>query len=110
MAIYHPPTPAIFVGGAQPYSPRKWVTEGATVNEPPYRYGGPYTLILEMAAIAQPDPWVYAFMGRGQPFEPSKLPIVVVDVPVNDPPFTGYGRTLLEQYEATSLNQPDPWT
>jgi len=110
VAIYHPPVPPVFVGGAQPYAPRLLVVtaKAVAVNDPPFTYGGPRWAQLEISNIAQPDPWVYAFFGGWQPFQPRRLPADITASTTNDPPFTYAGPTVLKM-ELAWASQPDPW-
>jgi len=112
LAIYHPPIPPVFTGGAQPYAGRKGLREEffQPVDNPPFSQGGPYVEILEFASISQPNPWVYAFMGRQQPFERRKLPVAISAVPEDNPPFTQLGRSTQILSEIAYLSYPDPWT
>lgn len=111
MAIYHPPTPAVFLGGRQPYEPRPRLREeeGQPINNPPFMYGGPYAEVYETASIAQPNPWTYTFMGGWQPFMSGRLSLEITAVPEDDPPFSQLERT--QEYTAliASMAQPDPW-
>lgn len=114
MAIYHPPIPPVFtgLGSLQPYGGRRGFRdeEPQQVNNPPFTYGGPNTVQYEVQGLAQPNPWTYAFFGNLQPFQRRLLPIVVVDVAVNDPPFTHPERTVQGATPAILAAQPNPWT
>lgn len=110
MAIFFPPVPPVQTGGAQPYGQKKLAPDimAVPVNEPPYTIGGPFALKAEIATIAQPNPWVYTFLGRGQPFEPRKLNPSITAVRVDTPPST-YGGPIASTAEIISLNQPTIW-
>lgn len=110
MAIFFPPVPPVQTGGAQPYGQKKLAPSqlGIQVDTPPFTYGGPFALKAEIVSINQPNPWIYAFLGRSQPFEPRKLNPSITAVPVNDPPFK-YGGPFASNAEIVSITQPNPW-
>ncbi|HEX2653573.1 MAG TPA: hypothetical protein VHN11_07980 [Xanthobacteraceae bacterium] len=96
----------VFEGSTQPYTAAKLHVSitGAPVNPPPPAFKGPAALVLELATISQPDPWVYEFAGGWQPYTPSKL--AVTTLPSN--PIFGL-RGLQVMAGAIAANQPDPW-
>lgn len=98
-----------FMGGLQPYTNVTLppVLAGVQINNPPFTYGGPYALKAEGVAIAQPDPWTYNFTGNSQPYMGRQLPANLLDVPVNNPPFT-YGGPIVGLMVPVEIAQP-PW-
>lgn len=91
MAIFFPPVPPVFTGGAQPYGepPLTPATEAVPANNPPFANQGRSPAIIALVtAVWQPDPWVYSFEGGRQPFQSHQLPPSIAGVPVNNPPFT----------------------
>jgi hypothetical protein len=109
MSIYYFPPPP-FMGGAQPHAPRVLPPpiSAVEVDNPPSTFGGPVVLALELAAITQPDPWSYNFLGGRQPFEPKKLSPGIPGQDVDNPPFSNRAATP-QQNTVVSITQPDPW-
>lgn len=103
-----------FAGARQVFTPRKLAPAltDVAVNDPPFalRSGSPRTpqgnIVVSMA---QPNPWVYAFQGRQQPFEPRKATPNLIAVPSDDPPFSHFGRAGYTA-EIIALAQPNPWS
>lgn len=118
MAIYHHPPPPVFIGGAQPYAPRKLAPQitAVQVDDPPFQHRERTAVQISIAAFAQwppriTDPWLYTFMGRGQPLDLTKvLPSLIS---VDNPPFVQRGRTLAQIAIASWAPFPpnvyDPW-
>lgn len=113
MAIFFPPPPPIVAANAaQPYAQSRLPPsiEAVPVNEPPYSTaGGPYASKLEIAYLAQPDPWTYTFTGGCQPFEPRKLSPGIPGQSVDKPPPSHDGRTVEFIATIVQMLQPDPW-
>ena len=100
----------VFQGGWQAYAPRKLYPAllDNSPNNPPFTLGGPIALKSEITRLSQPDPWVYDFEGGWQAYAPRRLPVVVLDVAVTNPPFRLGGPTTLLS-EIANTARPDPW-
>lgn len=103
MAIYHPPTPPVFTGGAQPYGSRKLPPQIAAVplNDPPYQQRERTFQQVAIASWASfppnvSDPWSYTFIGGLAPLAPRKANPNDIRVPSDDPPYQHPGRTLAQ--------------
>src|SRR5229473_4712168 len=113
--IFHPPTPPLFIGGRQPYEPKRLPPSqlDAPASNPPFRYGGPVAVLAAIVSIVQPDPWTYAFAGSGgsgrQPYGQNQLNPSLLAVSVDNPPFTT-GGPIAPKAEIVGLHQPDPWS
>ena len=79
---------------------------GQSYNEPPYQLGGPIALRAEVVSIAQPDPWVYAFMGQMQPFGARRLSPGVPGQSIDAPPLTNDGPLTIKLQQA-AFSAPD---
>lgn len=91
--------PYAFIGGAQPYSPKR--VYPLHVDAPPFIYGGPTSEQIIAVAInyTMRDPWVYAYQGRGQPYDGPRKFTVGVAAPDNPPfiyggPYADYAEIL----------------
>jgi hypothetical protein len=79
---------------------------GQSINDPPHTLGGPIALRAEAVSIAQPDPWVYAFMGQLQPFGKRTLSPGVPGQSADSPPFTSGGPLAIKLQQA-AFSSPD---
>lgn len=109
-AAVAPPWPYAFMGGGQPYAPKKnapSLIESVTDN-PPFRHPG---RTVQQTAIAvqqwQPPEWPYAFMGNAQPYMGPRINPDTASVQANDPPFDMRRGANLDAI--ISLWQPDPY-
>jgi hypothetical protein len=109
MALWYPPPPP-FTGGRQPHAPRQLAPaiSAVQVDNPPFSDGGPAAIPSELAAIAQPNPWTYTFLGAGQPFEPKKLSPAIPGQSLDPPPFAHRARVAWFA-ELVTIWQPNPW-
>jgi hypothetical protein len=100
----------LFMGAMGPYVPARLdaLDKAVTVNNPPPSASRPVTINLELAAIAQPDSWTYAWLGTEGwlgPYMPSKGPWgTFANLPAFD------RRALPTLQELAAVNQADPWT
>jgi hypothetical protein len=79
---------------------------GTSVATPPP--GGRLAQIHELAAVAQPYPWVYAFAGGMQPFAPGRIPAALLAVTVSPQIPIAPGR-LSALVQIVTAWQSDPW-
>lgn len=111
VAIAQPnPWQYVFFGGWQPFTPKKLYPDllNRPGEDPPFRYGGPYSTLAELLSINQPNPWQFKFLGARQPFEPGKVNPAISAVPVNNPPFN-LGGPVANISAVVTITQPDPW-
>lgn len=99
-----------FLGGAQPYAPKKSAPSliESVVNDPPFQHPG--RTAQQNRVIAQqwqPPEWPYAFMGNAQPYMGPRLNPDNTAIQVNDPPFDM--RRGANAAAIITLWQPDPW-
>ncbi len=111
MGNFHNLAPPPMQGGAQPDAPARLSPQliAVEVDVPPFSGGGPLPLPASLVALAQPNPWTYAFLGASQPYAPARLSPVITAVRV-DPPPTNYGGPVALKSEVVAVAQPDPWT
>jgi hypothetical protein len=108
------PNPWVYnyaTGGKQPYAPRSLnpAFEDVPVNDPPFGHENRTAYMTRIIASMQPDPWVYLFHGRQQPFQKRNAPPDTIDIPADQPPFWGPGRSAVDRSIVMML-QPNPWT
>lgn len=102
-----------FPGGLQPYAPRR--LPAVLINNPPpfvppsnppFQAAGRTAQARAITQLWQPNPWVYAFAGAGQPY--TKGLRTPYGTPVNDPPFRHRGKSS-QVLTAIRQWQPDAW-
>jgi hypothetical protein len=113
VAIWQPdPWTYNFAGGREPFLQRQIApgVPGVSNDNPPFTDGGPAAIPSELASIAQPNPWVYAFNTRNgimaQPYGLRVMSPAIPGMSVDNPPFT-YGGPLALKLEGVAVNQPD---
>lgn len=97
-----------FLGGAGPYKTRVLIPASINVtpDNPPFTFQGRLPTSAEIVSTAQPNPWVYAFVGA-QPYGKVLLTPSSLNVAPDNPPF---GSRQVSQYaEIVSLNQKEVW-
>ena len=114
LAAWVPPDPPPFMGGQQPLDARTLPPQitAVPVDNPPFVHRGRTAAIVQQtAALCQPDPWTFTFLGRQgrlQPYAPAKLPPSLIIVP--EPPHTHPGRQPVQSQQAAIAAQPPDWT
>ena len=102
--FYNPPPP--FVGGAQPLAPKVSVPDALSPVVGPQLSGRAIALFATVMALwAAPDP--LPFMGGRQPLQARTLPPALLDVPVNNPPFSS--RRVPVAMWSVSEVRPQSW-
>jgi len=102
--------PYTFMGGGQPYAPKKSAPSliESVTNDPPFQHPG--RTVQQNRIIAQqwqPPEWPYAFMGNAQPYMGPRINPDTASVQANDPPFDMRRGANLDAI--ISLWQPDPY-
>lgn len=109
MSIYHPPTPPVFTGGAQPYAPQHVnpAFEAVQVDDPPFSQRERTPTAAVIATLWQPNPWQYRFFGASGPFIPKTLSPGIPGQSVDAPP--PRARDARNTASIIALNQPPLW-
>lgn len=113
LAAWVPPDPPPFMGDSQPLQARTLPPQitAVPVDNPPFVHRGRTAVIAQQAAaICQPDPWTYTFLGqqgRLQPYGPPHLPPSLIIVP--EPPHAHPGRQAVQSQQAAIQAQPSDW-
>lgn len=104
------PWPKVYMGAAQPYESKKNAPgiPGQSTDNPPIVNPLRAAVLNLLVQTWQPNPWVYAFFGGLQPFEPKKLSPGIPGQNINNPPFQHPAK--LPVNLSTNIQwQPDPW-
>ena len=99
------PAPPSFVGGRQPFGPPAPLLAGLSIDNIVWDRRNSQQVQLE-AIQAQPETWVYDFMGAGQPYGPRKISPQLTIPAVNQPSPATRPQIEAQFYLGA---QPDPW-
>lgn len=106
MGLFYNPPPS-FIGGTQPLAPKVSVPDALSPVVGPQLSGRAIALFASVLALwVAPDPM--PFMGGQQPLQARTLPPALLDVPVNDPPFSSR-HTLPSLLASWQIDPLPPW-